>query len=324
MLSVIESEAVLDAAREMNRRDVLRIELENGIREKDDVDTELIEADDDAIWARTEGVDGLRGVGGDRLKMAGSIYAYGPYPRNRRVLADVALAAGWGVEKARDLERRCVRAMARHFAALESKTKPDDGGLLDPDQPRHNGKPFTFQHISWSFLTRYILSEMSEMDPGKTAAVKAAVLDRYESNSIKGRKVLPAYDRGTKRISDGDVPVSGADLERAQDALDREARYRAARHRQLHDAGYMPPDQVKRRLKAFIVTREMSEADFCSAIGVTEDQLAAFIRERKMRPLLESRVFHNAQAYMNGGKEVVEVEVVDKGPPPKKRRRRLL
>ena len=49
MLSVIESEAILDAAREMNRRDVLRIEVESGICERDDVDTALLEAGDNDI-----------------------------------------------------------------------------------------------------------------------------------------------------------------------------------------------------------------------------------------------------------------------------------
>ncbi|RYP03862.1 hypothetical protein DL764_004841 [Monosporascus ibericus] len=310
MLSVIESEAVLEAAREMNRRDVRRLELQRKNQEAGRGDTELPEANDDEIWARTEGVEGLRGVNGERLKLSGSFYSWGPYPRNRRILADIALAAGWSVEKARILERRCVRRMAKHFISCD-KVKAE--GLSDPNQPKQYGRPFTFQHISWSFLEMYIPSEMQEMDPGKMAAVKAAVLDRYEPNSKTGRKILPAYDPGTERISD-DLPVSEADIQRAQEALDNKARYRAALDMELHDKTYLPPEQVKRRIKAFIVTHNMSDEDFCKAIDVTEEQLGSFMSERKKRPLQESKVFHNALAYMNRG-------TADEQPARKRRKR---
>ncbi len=308
MLSVIESDAVLDAAREMNRRDILRVELESGIHEEADAETAPLEVDDDEIWARTEGVDGLRGINGGRLKVGGSHYSYGPYPRNRRILADVALATGWSIEKVREFERRCVRRLEDYFKSSSGSGQDD----LSNPQPMQPGKSFTFQHISWSFLQRYMMSEMEEMDPTKMAAVRAAVIELYESNSKTGRKVLPTYDRGTKRISD-DLPVSEADITRAQEALDTEARYHAAIDMRLYDKTYMPPEQVKRRITAFIVTHNMSEEDFCKAIEVTEDQFKSFINERKRRPQEESKVFHNALSFINKGK-------VDAQPPEKRRR----
>ena len=88
--------------------------------------------------------------------------------------------------------------MVQHFLALPQFRSKQEG-LADPVQPTYNDTPFTFQHISWSFLPMNVVLELEEMDPDKMAAVKAAVLDRYEKNSITGKKVLPVYDKDTRR-----------------------------------------------------------------------------------------------------------------------------
>ena len=312
MISVIDSEAVLHAARDMNRRDVWRIEIEHGIRKREEVNTAILEAnDDDAFWARVLGLGALKGINGENLKVGGSFFSWGPYPRNRRILADIALAAGWSVEKVRELEHRCVRRMADHFMAL-AEFRSRQEGLANPIQPMYNGSPFTFQHISWSFLTQYVMQEMEEMDKDKMAAVKAAVLDRYQPNSQTGKKILPVYDKDTKRISD-DLPVSEDEIKKAQEVLDKKARYAVSVRMKYEDKSYLPPDQVKRRIKAYIVTHNIPEAEFCKQIDVTEDELTEFMTERKKRPMEESKVFHSAHAFMNKGRVADE--------PPRKRQR---
>ena len=311
MISVIDSDAVFHAARDMNRRDVWRIEIENGIRKREEVNTAILEANDDAFWARVVGLGALKGTNGENLKVGGSFYSWGPYPRNRRILADIALAAGWSVEKVRELESRCVRRMANHFLGF-AEFRSRQEGLANPVQPMHNGAPFTFQHISWGFLTQYVMLELKEMDKDKMAAVKAAVLDRYQPNSQTGKKILPVYDKDTKRISD-DLPVSEDEIKQAQDVLDRKARYAESVRMKFEDKKYLPPDQVKWRIKAYIVTHNISEAKFCKEIDVTEDELTAFMTERKKHPMEESRVFHSAHAFMNK-------EKADDGPPRKRQK----
>lgn len=110
-----------------------------------------------------------------------------------------------------------------------------------------------------------------------------------------------------------DLPISEEDIKHAQDVLDKEARYTSSVHMRLYDKTYMPPKQVKRRIKSYIVTHNMTEGDFCGKISVTEDEFRLFMIERKKRPQEESKVFHNAHAFMTKGK-------VDDGPPRKRRR----
>lgn len=270
MISIISDE-VLEAAREMNRRDVRRAEgvLNDDDREIANADSPMKE--DDKIWAKYQGITGLKGVRGKPIKVGSSHYSYGPYSRNRRILADVALAAGWDVEKARHFEERCVTRMAIHeknVVALD---------LSDPNEPRlKNGRPFTFQNIPWPFLRRYIEAVMRKMDPDKRRDVKAAVLNLYEVNSKTGKKVLPAHSPGLKRISDDDLPVYDADLKRAQDELDRIGRPYAML-RMAFDRRYVPPVEVKKDIKDYLLSSSMSKEDFCRATDVTEDEFDAFM-----------------------------------------------
>ncbi|KAI1485508.1 hypothetical protein F5X96DRAFT_659640 [Biscogniauxia mediterranea] len=297
MITVISDE-VLDAARELNRRDICRLEAQLGNEAEQQAPAATADnEDDDEIWAKYEGIEGLKGAAGQPIKVGGSYYSYGPYPRNRRILADVALAAGWTVEKARILERRCVAKMARHLKDVEKGSSPMVD-LSDPNQPRMaNGRPFTFQHISWSFLPWYVRAELREMDPGKMAVVKAAVLDLYEANSKTGRKVLPPCPGGGRK-SDA-LPVGDAEIARAQEELDRAERYSRALHLRYEEKRrYLSPDEVKRHIKARIASGKVSEEDFCRAIDVTAEELAAFMAERKLRPQHESKVFHNALEYL--------------------------
>ncbi|XXG96418.1 hypothetical protein Hte_002700 [Hypoxylon texense] len=316
MITVI-TEEVLEAAREMNRRDVRRAEQSHNSagEETTNADSPESEDEDDKIWAKYEGIEGLKGAGNQPLKVDGSHYSWGPYARNRRILADVALAADWGVEKARVLERRCVKNMAEHSSKVSRIGNPMD--LSDPDQPRkRNGQPFTFQHISWTFLRWYIEREIKEMDPTKLAVVKAAVLDIYGTNSKKSGKSLPVYAPGTKRKSDDALPISEDDIQRAQQELDKEARYRKAVQMSFRDREhYVPPEKVKLRIKVFLKARGMSQEDFCRAIDVTEDEFEEFMSERKKRPQQESKVFHDALPFIskeNGEKE-----------PSRKRQKRI-
>ncbi|KAI0902004.1 hypothetical protein F4806DRAFT_22228 [Annulohypoxylon nitens] len=258
--------------------------------------TTLSPADDDEIWAKYENIEGLKGVDGQPLKLSGSYYSYGPYPRNRRILADIALAAGWTVEKARVLERRYVNRIAKHLNSF-----PDASvDLSDPNQPKmKNGRPFTFQNVSWSFLRTYIELEMKEMDPTKLATVKAAVLDLYETNSKTGRKKLPVYPRGTKRISDDALPVSSADIERAHEELDKNERFnKAMRVDPFGRRAFASSEKVKLRIKVFLLSGKMSEEEFRKAIDVTKSEFEMFMKEKKKRPQLESKVFHNAPSFI--------------------------
>ncbi|KAI4865252.1 hypothetical protein F4820DRAFT_302390 [Hypoxylon rubiginosum] len=309
MITVI-TEEVLEAAREMNRRDVRRAEqIHEGVDEETtsaDSPEDEDENENDKIWAKYEGIEGLKGAENQPLKVGGSYYSYGLYSRNRRILADIALAADWGVEKARILEQRCVKRMAEHSSKASRVGNSMD--LSNADQPRkNNGRPFTFQHISWTFLRGDIEREVKEMDPTKLAVVKAAVLDVYGTNSKKSGKVLPVYAPGTKRKSDDALPVSEADIQRAQQEIDKEKRYRKAVQTAFLDReSYVPPEKVKLRIKAFLKASGMSREDFCRAIDVTEDEFEAFMSERKKRPQQESKVFHDALSYIrkeNGERE---------------------
>ncbi|KAI0592762.1 hypothetical protein F4775DRAFT_467108 [Biscogniauxia sp. FL1348] len=294
MITVI-SDKVLDAARELNRRDIQRLEAQLETEAEQQAPAATADNEDDQIWAKYEGIEGLKGAAGQPIKVGGSYYSYGPYPRNRRVLADIALAAGWTVEKARILERRCITKMARHLKDVEKGSPMVD--LSDPNQPRmSNGRPFTFQHISWSFLPGYVRAELREMDPDKMAVIKAAVLDLYETNSKTGRKVLPPCPGG--RRSDA-LPVGEAEIARAQEELDRAERYSRALHLRYEEKWrYLSPDEVKRQIKARIGSGDVSEEDFCRTIDVTPEELAAFMAERKLRPQHESKVFHNALEHL--------------------------
>ncbi|KAI0881994.1 uncharacterized protein GGS22DRAFT_191723 [Annulohypoxylon maeteangense] len=308
MITVI-TEEVLEAAREMNRRDILRAEHKHNI-ENDSA--EPFDVDDDEIWAKYKSIQGLKGAEGQPLKVGGSHYSYGPYPRNRRILADVALAAGWSVEKARILERRCVNRNAKHMSSPPNVMVD----LSDPNQPKmKNGRPLTFQNVSWSFLRNYIELEMKEMDPTKLSIVKAAVLDLYETNSKTGKKNIPVYPPGTKRRSDDTIPVSDDDIKRAQEELDKRERYiKASRMQFLDRKSYVPPDKVKARIKAFLQSSNMSEEEFQKAIDVTESEFEMFMKEKKKQPLLESKVFHNAPPFISE----------QKGEQPARKRKRSI
>ncbi|KAI1087120.1 hypothetical protein F5B19DRAFT_486963 [Rostrohypoxylon terebratum] len=295
MITII-TEEVLEASREMNRRDVQHAEQIRDGQDKEKCPA-LSQTDDDEIWAKYENIEGLKGVDGQPLKLSGSCYSYGPYPRNRRILADIALAAGWTVEKARILESRCVNRSAKHMNSFPNALVD----LSDPNQPKmKNGRPFTFQNVSWSSLRTYLEHDMREMGPTKIAVVKAAVLNLYEANSKTGRKKLPVYPRGTKRISDDALPVSSADIERAQEELDKRERYIKAMRTELFDErAFVPPEKVKLRIKFFLRSGKMSEEEFRKAIDVTGSEYEMFMKEKKKRPQLESKVFHNAPSFIS-------------------------
>ncbi|KAI1075442.1 hypothetical protein F5B20DRAFT_559731 [Whalleya microplaca] len=306
MITII-SEQVLEAAREMNRRDNIRIKQLFQNAEQNNTGTDLPEVNDDEIWSKYEGIEGPKGIDGQPVREGGSYYSYGPYPRNRRILADIALAAGWKIGKARIFEWHCIERMARHSGRSLD--------LSDPNQPKlENGRPVTFQHISWSFLSSYIIQEVKEMDPTKLAVVKAAVLDLYEPNSKTGKKVFPSCACAMEPKSD-EVPVCETEIERAQEELDNEERHRKARIMQFTDKTYAPPEKVKLRIKAFLKSNDMSEEQFCELIDVTKDQFEAFMSARKKQPQLESKVFHNALTFTNNQKEG--------GQPARKRRRKV-
>ncbi|OTA97717.1 hypothetical protein M434DRAFT_391649 [Hypoxylon sp. CO27-5] len=295
MISIITDE-VLDAAREMNRRDVRRAEKASEGDGQENTNPNSHAEEDDKIWAKYDGIEGLKGLHGQPLKEGGSHYSYGPYSRNRRLLADIALACGWTVEKARILERRCVTRDAKRMSDSEYPSVD----LSNPNQPKtKRGTPFTFQHVPMDFLRRYIPVELKEMDPTKIATVKAAVLDLYGTNS-KGKKNIPVHPPGTKRIDDETLPISKEDLERAQEEIDKAERYRkAVCMKYLDRAHYVPPEKVKLRIKAFLRSSGMSEEDFCKAIDVTKNEFEAFMGERKKQPQLESKVFHNAPPFIS-------------------------
>lgn len=121
-------------------------------------------------------------------------------------------------------------------------------------QPTKDGTPYTFQHIAWSDLVDKIRHEVKEMDPAKMAAVKAAVLDCYTTNSKAedGGKRLPQLGPGEKWISD-DLPVRQADIYRAQEELDSAERFtKAARMSADVRAHYMRPARVKGVIKALL------------------------------------------------------------------------
>ncbi|KAI1767035.1 hypothetical protein GGR53DRAFT_518649 [Hypoxylon sp. FL1150] len=268
----IITEEVLEATREMNKRDVRRAERTHGDPNEQNTDTGTgtPEEKDDDIWAKYEGIEGANG---QPLRMGDSSYSYGLHSRNRRILAEIALAADWDVEKARLLERRCIARMVQY------NERSGD--------------------ICWSFLHGDIELEVKEMDPTNLAAVKAAVLDLYPTNSKNDVKNIPVYESGTKRISDDAFPISEADIERAQEELDQRERRRKANRMMFRERdSWVPPGKVKLRIKAFLKAKDMAENDFCRAIGVTEDDFESFMSARKNGLLLESKVYHDALPYM--------------------------
>ncbi|KAI0138566.1 hypothetical protein F4776DRAFT_59119 [Hypoxylon sp. NC0597] len=295
MISLV-TEEVLDAAREMNRRDVRRAEQASEGDNQESINPNSHAEEDDKIWAKYDGIEGPKGLYGQPLKEGGSHYSYGPYSRNRRLLADIALACGWSVEKARILERRLVQRNAKRMSEGEHPSVD----FSNPNQPKlKRGTPFTFQHVPMDSLRWYLPVELKEMDPTKITIVKAAVLDLYGTNS-KGRKKIPVYPPGTKRIDDETLPISKEDLERTQEEIGKEERHRKAiRMKYLDRAHYVPPDKVRLRIKAFLRSSGMSEEDFRKAIDVTKDEFDVFMTARKIRPQLESKVFHNAPPFIS-------------------------
>ncbi|KAI1413643.1 hypothetical protein F5Y13DRAFT_27301 [Hypoxylon sp. FL1857] len=296
MISLI-TEEVLDAARELNRRDVRKVEQTLESEDQEIIEVDPPEEDDDKIWAKYRGIDGLKGVEGQRIKGGNSYYSYGPYARNRRLLADIALACGWTVEKARAFERRFVKRAAKRLSDYHDNNSVDNS---NPNQPMmKRGIPFTFQHVPMDSIRRYMRLEIKEMDPTKMAIVKAAVLDLYGTNS-KGKKKVPVYPPGTRRMDNEALPVSREDIDRAQNEIDKEERYRKAVLMGCLDRQhYVPPEKVKLRIKAFLKSSGMSEEDFCKAINVAKDEFEAFMKEKKKRPQLESKVYHDAPPFIS-------------------------
>lgn len=321
MISVIESEAVLDTARLMNRRDAFR--LEQAVQAENKENRTLrnppklpahLDKTDEEFWASTPGVTGAKTSKGELAKKGGSLYSWGNYPRNRRILADVALAAGWDVKKAQMLERRCINAMKTRLKEVYR------GANVSGHQPTKDGTPYTFQHISWSDLAFRIKRELKEIDPTKLAVVEAAVLDCYIANpkAENGGKELPPMGPGEKRISD-DIPVPISNIRRAQEAIDTDERLKQAYHMSIHDKkNFMSPARVKGVVNAFLNGTSgrtvMTKEDLCSAINVTEEELDFFLEERKQKGMLGSKGFHNALAYIHKRSKDQQTQAREKRP----------
>jgi hypothetical protein len=154
-----------------------------------------------------------------------------------------------------------------------------------------DGTPFTFNHISWSMLTPLIDRQVKDMAPDKQAAVRAGVLDSYDSNS-KGPKILPA--RGTKRKNVDkaeDEAVSAA-----QESIDKHVRYQAAFDGEIK-GNWETPQTVKNKLKTLIKSGDMTEEDVCASLEVTTTDYQNFLSTRKRRELLESKTYHNGRTF---------------------------
>lgn len=286
MLSVI-SEPVINTARLLNERDQ-QLAQEGSNKEN-------FKPDED-FWANTKGVEGLKGKSGQPKRAGGSYYSLGPYPRNRRILADVALSTGWDVYKTRELEARCVIAAAKQYASVEKEAavggKPWD--LTDLENPTKNGEPFTFQHIAWCRLPHLILRGVEDMDPDQRAAVKAGVLDVYKGNSKTGYKVLPAISKKRKSSDGPDLD----EVEQAQAELNKEDRYSQGVMSQIRPH-YRAPEVVKRQAKAYMVAEKMSSQDFCEKISITEHEYQSFLDCKKKKDQYESRAYHEIKAFLN-------------------------
>lgn len=302
MISVLESDAVLETARLMNRRDALRLDQQVQAENKENRTLRNsaklpahLDKTDEEFWASTPGITGAKTSQGEPAKKGGSYYSWGIYPQNRRVLADVALAAGWDVKKAQGLERRCINSMVERYV----------GADVSGHQPTKDGTPYTLQHISWSDLAYRIKRGVNTIDPTKLAVVMAAVLDCYTTNSkaLDGSKQLPPLGPGEKRVSD-DVPVPLVNIRRAQEEIEADERLKQAYHMRIHERKkFMSPERVKGVVKAFLNGTSgrtaMTQQQLCSAINVTEEELDFFLAERKQKPMLGSKGFHNALAYIH-------------------------
>lgn len=164
MISVLESKAVLYALR--LDQEVQAENKENRTLRNPSNPPVHLDKTDEQFWALTPGVTGAKTSKGELAKKGCSIYSWGPYPRNRRVLADFALAAGWDVKKAQMLERRrCINAMKTRLKEVSR------GANVSGHQPTKDGTPYTFQHIAWSDLASRIKREFEEIDSLKLAVV---------------------------------------------------------------------------------------------------------------------------------------------------------
>lgn len=321
MISVLESNAVLDTARLMNRRDALRldqeIEAENKenrcLRNPSKLPAHL-DKTDEKFWASTPGITGAKTSQGEPGKKGGSYYSWGLYPRDRRILADVALAAGWDVKKAQVLEQRCINSMKSRLKEV------DEGAGVSGHQPTKDGTPYTFQHINWSQLACRIKREVKEIDPTNLAVVMAAVLDCYTTNSktYDGSKQLPPLGPGEQRVSD-DVPVPLSNIRRAQEDIEANERLKQAYRMSVHDRKkFMSPVRVKGVVKAFLNGTSgrtaMTRQQLCSAMNVTEEELDFFLVERKEKAMLGSKGFHHALAYIHDRSTEHQKQVVENRP----------
>lgn len=98
--------------------------------------------------------------------------------------------------------------------------------------------------------------------------------------------------RGTKR-KNVDRP-SDDEIEQEQKILDDERRYRAALLGQ--GDGWQEPKQIKNKLKALVNSGDISQAEICRQLKVTEEDYENFMSLKKQHDNLSSVVYHNAHA----------------------------
>ena len=303
MLSVI-NENVLNTARKLNERDA---KLAAGDLPEDQCPS------DEEYWAEPgSGADGFRGKDDQRVTAGGSKYSYGPYPRNRRILADVALSAGWSLEQAQELEQFCVSYAAKHYCQVEHESLKKQWDVSDIANPMKAGKPFTFQHIAWCNLKHIIRTQVEYMDPEKVATVKAAVFDMYETNSKTGKKRLPTAVAGKKRKST-DVPCD-EEIAKAQEEIDKEERYRQA-VLCSGTPGHKEPVLAKQQIKAYMASHKLTEEKLCKEIGVDVEDFKLFLAMKKKDDMYKSKAYHAAKKFL-GAPDLDEVLEKENCPPP--------
>ncbi|KAF7187015.1 hypothetical protein HII31_11624 [Pseudocercospora fuligena] len=303
MLSII-NEKVLATARRLNERDV---KLANGELNENNCPS------DESFWAKpNSGADGLRGKDDQRVTAGGSHYSYGPYPRNRRILADIALCTGWNVKKFRELEQFCVSYAAAQYEAVE-RAPNISWDLSDLKNPLKDGKPFTFQHIAWCRLNHMIKRQVEYMDPGKLAVVKAGVLDMYESNSKTGKKKLPPKTVAGKKRKIMSVQPDDEKISQAQEEIDKDARYSAAVLCSLRP-GHREPALVKSQIKAYMNSYNLTERELCEKVGMKEEEWNDFLLMKKKHDLYGSKAYHAAKKFL-GVPDLDEVLEKENAPP---------
>ena len=309
MLSVL-NENVLDTARKLNERDA---KVAAGELKKDQCSS------DEEYWSQPgSGADGLRGKDGQRITAGGSKFSYGPYPRNRRILADVALSAGWTLEQAQELEQFCVSLAAKHYYDVEHDYKHcehERWEISDIANPVKLGKPFTAQHIAWWFLKSAIKQQVEYMDSEKAAAVRAGVFDMYETNSKIGKKKLPATVAGKKRKST-DVPCD-EDIVKAQDEIDQEKRYVEAVRCSIR-SGHKEPALVKQQIKAYMASHDLTQVKLCQEIGVRSVDFELFLAMKKKDEMYRSVAYHAAKKFL-GAPDLNELLEKENLPPSYRR-----